>query len=372
MNIQQIGIVRNNVEEPQDPGKFSDVESFIELNEEYRDGLYRIEDNAYIQIIFYMHQRTKPVQLQHYNRMGEFKGVFATRTPNRPSSLGLTTVKVLEVTTLGIRVSGLDALNGTPVIDIKPFISSFDSKGGLYQSMVAGISHIPKENPRKWITEAVLAGDKTRLFHAAGQFHGHYCPGLALGIIFGTVGMKEIQKSTDGIMEDLIAIVEMNNCAADGIQFVAGCTLGNNSLIFEDVGKMALTLAIRDSKAIRLTIKNNWRQFLPSSEAYSNLFNKVVKERNASKEEIKKFRKLSRQVGFQMMQLDPKKIVKTATTDCNLPPRAPIHPEFICSKCGETTIGSRKMEYKNQEYCLKCSENGFYRLTGFGIDFLKK
>ena len=149
---------------------------------------------------------------------------------------------------------GLDAINGTPVIDIKPYFPLYDLKeenGPLDTSM---LTFVPLDTPRSWIIEKILADDKTSLFHAAGQLHGHYCPGLALGIHLGTRGMQELRKFSNGIMENLIAIVEMNNCASDAIQFVTGCTFGNNSLIFEDIGKTAVTLVERSGKALRLSL----------------------------------------------------------------------------------------------------------------------
>ena len=54
-------------------------------------------------------------------------GVFATRSPHRPSPVGETTVRLLECQGNILKVEGLDAIDGTPVIDIKPYVSEFDS-----------------------------------------------------------------------------------------------------------------------------------------------------------------------------------------------------------------------------------------------------
>ena len=67
-----------------------------------------------------------------------------------------------------------------------------------------------------------------------------------MGVMAATLPIQKIRELSDG-MEDLITIAETNNCLSDGIQFVTGCTLGNNALIFKDLGKNAFR-----------TIKRTW------------------------------------------------------------------------------------------------------------------
>ena len=98
------------------------------------------------------------------------------------------------------------------------------------------------ENPRDEIEKAVAAGNLPRLLAISGMLHGHFCPFSALGVKAGARAMKDLQATSAG-MEELVAIVETNNCFSDGIQIVTGCTFGNNSLIYKDFGKTAFTLA---------------------------------------------------------------------------------------------------------------------------------
>ncbi len=73
------------------------------------------------------------------------------------------------------------------------------------------------------------------------------------GVIAGYLAVRELGVKSRG-MEEVIAIVETNNCFADGIQVVTGCTFGNNALIFKNVGKTAVTVAKQDGTAIRIAL----------------------------------------------------------------------------------------------------------------------
>lgn len=67
----------------------------------------------------------------------------------------------------------------------------------------------------------------------------------------GYLAITELDVKGTG-MEEVIAIVETNNCFSDGVQIVTGCSFGNNALIYKDVGKTAVTVAKRDGSAIRI------------------------------------------------------------------------------------------------------------------------
>jgi len=90
------------------------------------------------------------------------------------------------------------------------------------------------------------------LIEKARKLHGHVCPFLVLGLRMSEIAMKRLGVEKAGeietIEESLIAIVEANNCMADGVQIATGCTFGNNSLVYLDLGKNAVTLVKRGSK----------------------------------------------------------------------------------------------------------------------------
>ncbi len=124
LRIEFIGFVHNRWDkaEPQDSDMMKESVSTIEVMEEYADALFRIEKYNELNILFYF-DRSEGYELQTVTRSGEVRGVFACCTPRRPSMVGLTTVKLLGVDGNILTVTGLDALNNTPVLDIKPVIN---------------------------------------------------------------------------------------------------------------------------------------------------------------------------------------------------------------------------------------------------------
>lgn len=124
LRIEFIGFVHNRWDkaEPQDSDRMKESVSTIEVREEYADALFRIEKYSELNILFYF-DRSEGYELRTVTRSGEVRGLFACCTPRRPSMIGLTTVKLLGIDGNVLTVTGLDALNNTPVLDIKPIIS---------------------------------------------------------------------------------------------------------------------------------------------------------------------------------------------------------------------------------------------------------
>lgn len=117
-----VGYVENDYLEPVYNEEVYSKVSKIVLMKEFTDGLYRIEDFEKLYILFYF-SKSKGYKLIHHRRYdGEVSGVFASRSPYRPNGIGLTIVELLNVEGNVLHVRGLDAINGTPVLDIKPYI----------------------------------------------------------------------------------------------------------------------------------------------------------------------------------------------------------------------------------------------------------
>lgn len=101
----------------------------ITILPEYTDCLEKISQGQYVHVFMWFHEAkrgTKKVHTLHDPSLG-LRGVFATRSPDRPNPIGVTLVEILKLDGLTLDVRGLDALDGTPVIDIKPFIQDIDS-----------------------------------------------------------------------------------------------------------------------------------------------------------------------------------------------------------------------------------------------------
>ena len=109
-------------------GEAPTAEGTIRIESAYEDGLLDIERFTHLIVIFAFHKSTaKPLQVTPPGQQHQ-RGVFATRSPHRPNAIGVLTVELLrrEGTTLFVR--GVDVLDGTPVLDIKPYLRHFDCR----------------------------------------------------------------------------------------------------------------------------------------------------------------------------------------------------------------------------------------------------
>jgi formylmethanofuran dehydrogenase subunit E len=127
IQLSPIGYVRNEVNEPLHPAEIKQKKSVIEVDDAYRRGLTGIERWRYIDVVFYLH-RNDEVRLIVDTPHAAQVGVFASRSPSRPNHLGITTVELQRVEGGNLFVTGLDAMNGSPVIDIKCSDLSFLGK----------------------------------------------------------------------------------------------------------------------------------------------------------------------------------------------------------------------------------------------------
>jgi tRNA-Thr(GGU) m(6)t(6)A37 methyltransferase TsaA len=121
IQMQPIGHVHNEFREAVfDEGMYVSISQIV-LNEELQDGLKDITDFSKIYVLFYFNRSEdyKLIQKRRYD--GKMCGVFASRSPKRPNGIGLTLVELLDVQGNVLTVRGLDAIDGTPVLDIKPF-----------------------------------------------------------------------------------------------------------------------------------------------------------------------------------------------------------------------------------------------------------
>jgi len=226
-----------------------------------------------------------------------------------------------------------------------------------------------KTDPREEISCMIKEEDHTGLLDESAVLHGHHCPGLALGVKAASEAMKRLDKKSTG-MEDVIAFVETNNCLSDGVQFVTGCSFGNNSLVFKDLGKTAVTVAERGKKeGLRFVAKpdlhKRWSEDFP---VYKELFEKVVKERDSSEEDKKKFSKLGEEVSHHLVKLPAEELFTIKTVEVEFPDHAPIHESYTCEACGESVMSTRTVKKDGKTFCLLCNGEDFFELDGYGIN----
>jgi tRNA-Thr(GGU) m(6)t(6)A37 methyltransferase TsaA len=127
IRFRPIGIVRSPVREPENRD-WDEVVSEIQIHRKWAKGLKGLEDFSHIIVLFYL-SRAKGVDLLvHPKRRMDLPrvGMFSTRSPHRPNPIALTVCKLLKRRGTRLTVKGLDAISGTPVIDIKPYIPDND------------------------------------------------------------------------------------------------------------------------------------------------------------------------------------------------------------------------------------------------------
>ncbi len=126
--MRPIGIVRSpyteTTEIPKGFGAKHDAEGFLELAPEFEPGLTDIEGFSHLFVIWVFSQSTGYELCGMPPTDNRVHGVFATRSPRRPNPIGLTVVRLLGRDGPRLRVAGLDMLDGTPILDIKPYLSS--------------------------------------------------------------------------------------------------------------------------------------------------------------------------------------------------------------------------------------------------------
>jgi tRNA (adenine37-N6)-methyltransferase len=129
--VHPIGTVKCPVNE-MSQGNWAAVDSEIHLGSEYAPGLQGLEGFSHVLVLFFLDRAQgfdlKKQLLRRPRGMEDLQalGVFAQRTKFRPNPLGVTAVKLLGIEGNVVRVRGLDALDGTPVLDIKPYMPPFD------------------------------------------------------------------------------------------------------------------------------------------------------------------------------------------------------------------------------------------------------
>ncbi|TKJ30779.1 MAG: tRNA (N6-threonylcarbamoyladenosine(37)-N6)-methyltransferase TrmO [Chloroflexi bacterium B3_Chlor] len=144
LELRRMGHVENDIQPGQDV-TWEAIESQIVIDPEFAEGLDGVEEFSHIVVLFWLDRpRDKQAPLKVHPEAREdmpLVGVFATRAPVRPNPIGLTTVELLGRDGNVLLVRGLDAYNGTPVLDIKPYLIRGDMKPG---------ASVPKWLQRLW------------------------------------------------------------------------------------------------------------------------------------------------------------------------------------------------------------------------------
>jgi tRNA-Thr(GGU) m(6)t(6)A37 methyltransferase TsaA len=121
---------------PVQPRGAKDIYATIEFKKEFQDGLKDLDGFSHIYLIYYFHKVKKyKLQVIPFNdKTNTKRGVFSTRTPMHPNLIGLSIVELVNIKDNIVTIKGVDILDGTPLLDIKPYIENFDKIDGFTKS----------------------------------------------------------------------------------------------------------------------------------------------------------------------------------------------------------------------------------------------
>ncbi len=165
-------------------------------------------------------------------------------------------------------------------------------------------------------------------YEETSRFHGHTCPGLAMGYRVALAALDALggDRAPD---EELVAVVENDSCSVDAIQAVLGCTFGKGNLVFRDHGRHVYTVYRREAgEGVRISFRPHER------------------DPDQSRREREQF--------LLSVPQDELLLVEPATEP--VPQRAEIEPSEPCDACGQPTMRSRLVEADGRRLCRPCAD----------------
>ncbi len=184
------------------------------------------------------------------------------------------------------------------------------------------------------------------------EFHGHMCPGLALGVRAAEVALAEIGPHSQD--EEVVAIVETDMCGVDAVQFLTGCTFGKGNLLHRDHGKNVYTFVRRsDGRAIRVSSRPD--ALVPGNPEWEDLFAKV-RTGVATAEERRRFWDIQQQRSEGILAAPVERLYDVREVQVSVPPTARILTSVVCAACGEATMETRIRRLEGRDLCPPCFE----------------
>ncbi len=162
------------------------------------------------------------------------------------------------------------------------------------------------------------------------SFHGHECPGLAIGYRMATAALEELAafRAED---EEIVAIVENDACGVDALQCVTGCTFGKGNLLFHDYGKNVYTLYSRTSgTGVRILFHGKG---IPET-----------------------MRENRKELADWILAAPREDILSATEVSVDEPATARIHKSVPCAFCEELVMETRMHELDGKRTCIPCAK----------------
>ncbi len=233
-DLRAIGTVQSAVTQSRDM-PLQGVPAVINVFDEFLEGLTGIESDTHINVIGWFDKADRAplmVRPRKISAQLEKRGVFSLRSPARPNPLSLTATRLVKVEGPLLYVEPLDLIDGSPVVDIKPYSAGWDTifwARDVHSALIT--QHMAEEQ--------VLA----ELFREAFNFHGEKCAAIAVSAKIAYDAAQVLETSVRDIRLQLPQTV--NPHLADGLVGVSRATMGNARLTFSEDPDIRIWTATR-------------------------------------------------------------------------------------------------------------------------------
>ena len=184
-------------------------------------------------------------------------------------------------------------------------------------------------------------------FKKAAEFHGHVCPGLAMGYRVARYVERHYPRSED---EELVCIAENKSCSVDAVQSLLGCTAGKGNLILVDNGKQVFTIYSRDQdRALRI-------YFQGDVFGRMDALRQKMAAGKLTAEERKEFEGLRALVIENILTGKDEDLLAVKEVDIPAPEKARIYPSLQCQECGERFMEILGRTAEGKVLCKDCFE----------------
>lgn len=202
--------------------------------------------------------------------------------------------------------------------------------------------------------DKILEDDCTVMkpFSEITKFHGHICPGSAIGYKAAEAGLNEL-KSSCSEDDEIVAIVENNSCAVDAVQVLTGCTFGKGNLLFKDHGKQVYTFINRNTnEAVKVSLNDSFNVDIlaPQLEKLRGSVNSGTAT-DLEKEDLKQ---MTEEVSEEILEIPYNKLFHTEHVEMDIPKKTMNFKNVKCSKCGEMVSEHRAIKMEGKISCIPC------------------
>jgi len=190
-------------------------------------------------------------------------------------------------------------------------------------------------------------------FNEVVRFHGHVCPGLAIGYRVAQAAARELEldRAKD---EELVAVVENDACGVDAIQYMLGCTFGKGNLIHRDWGKHAFTIIRRDTgQGVRI-VADFHRPMDEDQEELSRVLERI-RQGVATQEEQARWKSYQGKKVKMMLDEPEDGFLKITFVKPEIPSKARVAGSIHCDECGEKVMSTKTVKKDGRNYCIPCS-----------------